>query len=230
MLEYAFFLDELQFLFLLSMLDSRPVVGIPMPDAAQIPPETWNQVVLSLVQENRLQYVEHGGLSIHPQLSRLLCCMKDAGTTAVFYVQDVPQAHLLYFGHEGVVNVRPHGQTEYRLCQIDAAAWLEEVLPRRVPTAEEFPVEGDAMLAEVFAEKVQQALPLEAPPSAWGKTAAAVADIYHQTEGAVCRWIWPDNPMCTIALKQDAAHCEAAADTQQLRAAFLRECQNGEEK
>ena len=84
MLEYAFFLDELKFLFLLSMLDSRPVVGIPMPDAAQIPPETWNQVVLSLVQENRLQYVEHGGLSIHPQLSRLLCCMKDAGTTAVF--------------------------------------------------------------------------------------------------------------------------------------------------
>ena len=144
-------------------------------------------------------------------------------------MQDVTQAHLLYFGHEGVVNVRPHGQTEYRLCQIDAAAWLEEVLPRRVPTAEEFPVEGDAMLAEVFAEKVQQALPLEAPPSAWGKT-AAVADIYHQTEGAVCRWIWPDNPMCTIALKQDAAHCEAAADTQQLRAAFLRECQNGEEK
>ena len=78
--EITYYLSGQQLLLLLSLIDQRPVAGLPPVEA----PEDWQKISLSLFEEGRL-YFENGQCAMDQELSALLLTMKDAEQICAIY-------------------------------------------------------------------------------------------------------------------------------------------------
>jgi len=245
-LERTYFIDELQLIFLLSLVDERALVGFGATDAGQVALDTWEKVAVSLLDEGRLAYDQQMRLTISPELAALLKSAKDARRVlAVYRKQARTPAELIYFGPGGPVCLGMHGPSEYRLWRL--SEWSEQtlaqeaLLPRRMPSDADAAVlrELDEPLRVRLAALERDALPWREPVFAWGQYpgVCAALELYQSDGTALQRWIWVDGagegePGCVLVQTPD--RCHAVPDAPEIRRQVVEVCrledQHGREK
>lgn len=218
--EIAYYLSGQQLLLLLSLIDQRPVAGLP-PIAE---PEDWRETSLSLLRDRRLRY-EDGRLVMDGDLGGLLLDLKNAERIYALYGGS-PAVRVAYAGEGSVLlELLPEGNC--RLRRLEAAELRQlvgELAPvRPMPEALEDSLPDDAALRERLSRWEEDAVPPEASPALWQRLEEVRGILEYQLSGERIRWIWVEDGMAGLLLRQDRRGTRAELDTASRRQSLLRE-------
>lgn len=215
----SYYLDLRQLLLLLSLIDQRPVIGLPQIDR----PEDWQPTALSLLRDERLR-CENGQLVMDRELSAPLLAMKNAERVCALYgKQPEPGARILYRGkRQAMLELLPGDHV--RLSQVETEEvreLLEAALSRCRPMPEALLVSlpEDEIIQESLKRWEARALSLTEPPARW----LELEEVPCVLECRETRWIWIEDPAAGLILQQDQDGTRAELDTASRRQALLRE-------
>lgn len=221
-LDFAYYLDSRQLLLLLSLIDQRPVYGLPAAGGGTV--QDWQEVALSLLLQERLRY-QGGNLVMDPRLGKLLLVMKDAEQALALYGKgDDGAFEVIYTGAETVcAEFFPDGGCRLGTGPALSVGDLAEagLLPRYpAPEALE-PGEG---LKERLAWWEARDISMDDPPARWSaqEGVCGVAERLDRRGGRV-RWIWAEDSLAGLLLRQDRQGIRAQLDTQSCRRLLARE-------
>lgn len=219
--EIAYYLTGQQLLLLLSLIDQRPVAGLPRVRE----PEDWKPVALSLLQEGWLR-CEGGQLVMDEGLSGLLLTMKEAaGFCAAYGKRPVPTSQVLYAGRRpALVQLLPEGKC--RLYRMETGAFrqlAEERLAPYSPMPEELLVTlpDDPELQACLKRWEEQEITLEDPPELWYRLSEVSGVLEYRTPETHIRWIWVEETASGLLLCQDRNGIHGELDTASRRQALL---------
>jgi len=219
--EFAYFLSRQQLLLLLSLIDQRPVAGLPPVEEK----ESWQKVSLSLVEDGRLR-CEDGRLVMDAGLSELLLAMKDADCVCMLYGnRPQPSAMALYPGRPPVLlEFLPDGKD--RLHGTEAAEierLISTVLMPEYPAPEALLVslEENEILRECLRRWEARDISIEDPPALWMQIPEVRGVLERWTPEARVRWIWVEDEAAGLILCQDSDGVRAALDTASRRELLL---------
>lgn len=220
--DFAYYLSPQQLLLLLSLIDRRPVAGLPPVEEK----EDWQKVSMSLIEDGRLR-CEGGQLVMDAGLSELLLTMKGAECVYMLYGNgQEPDVLALYPGmRPALMEFLPDGKN--RLRGVAAAEIGQLVLSRLVP---DYPVPEalltslpeDAILRECLRRWEAKDISLRDPPSLWLQVPEVRGVLERWTPEARVRWIWIEDKAAGLILCQDLDGARAALDTASQRRSLLR--------
>lgn len=226
-IEHAYFLDELQLLLLLSLIDKRPVPGFSLGDPTRLKESDWTQVALTLVRDGQLD-VREGRMEIEEQLREMLVEIKNASRilSVCSSAEERAMVRMLYFG-QAVTVLEPDGPSGYRVSRREKLTqeWLAEkagtvYLPDELADT----MLENPELSRRISEWMESAPGLDVPPAQWvqRKEARVVLDLYVCGSRAI-RWVWLEDPLCPQILRQDEGGSRVLLDTAGQRGALLKE-------
>lgn len=227
-LEYAYYLDEWQLLFLLSLIDQRPVAGIFRNAPKTLERGEWQRVALSLLQDRRLYY-EGTQLSMEKGLAALLMAMKNAQRVlSVYSKKGACLVRLIYSGKStAVVEILEGGGFRLHGAERPVLQWLsaEGILPARMEPEELLSTldANDALRAQMSRWEAQ-GIPWDAPAIHWGglpEVQCVIECVVEQERKE--RWIWVDDPLAGLVLHQERRGIHADLDTESRRRQLIRE-------
>lgn len=218
--DFAYYLDQRQLLLLLSLIDQRPVCGIPSAGVGNH--QDWQAVALSLLTDRRLHY-QDGDLVMDPQLGRLLLAMKEAKYALAPHGRKVKEFfRILYMGTIVVyAEFFPDGGCRLGRGPMPSLSSLAGagVLPRYpAPEALAVRLEENKSLQELLSRWETQEISIDDPPARWEEKAhvcGLVERLFPQ--GGRDRWIWVEDPLAGLVLHQDRNGIQAQFDTQSCR-------------
>lgn len=221
--EIAYYLESRQLLLLLSLIDRRPVAGLPSIEE----PEDWGSVALSLLQDKRLR-CEGRNLVMDETLSGLLVTMKAAKQICVIYgCNPIPSGNTLYVDDQLVLlEFLPDGKLRlHRAGKKEVRELMGELLMRSAPMPEALLVslEEDAALGACLRRWEQRAPSLEGSPALWRQFGEVHGVLECQTAETRIRWGWIEDVETGVILRQDKNGVHAALDTDSQRRSVLRE-------
>lgn len=221
--EIAYYLEGRQLLLLLSLIDQRPVAGLPPIEE----PEDWGPVALSLLQDRRFR-CEGQNLVMDETLSGLLLEMKTAKRICVIYgCGPVPSCGTLYIGGRFVLlEFLPDGKYRLRRTEkTEVRELMEELLMRSAPMPEalEVSLADDAALGACLRRWERRAPGLEETPALWRQFDEVRGVLEYQTSGTKTRWVWIEDVESGVLLCQDQSGAHAKLDTDSQRRFVLRE-------
>jgi len=221
--EIAYYLSRQQLLLLLSLIDGRPVAGLPPIKEL----EDWQKVSLSLVEDGRLR-CENGKLVMDAGLSELLLTMKNAKSVYTIYGNGTePGVMTVYPGEPpALLEFLPDGKV--RLCGPELGELGQQVSSRLLP---EYPMPGallvslpeDELLEECLHRWETRDVSLTDPPFFWLQIPEVRGVLEHWMPEEHTRYIWIEDQAAGIILTQDVNGVQAALDTVHLRQKLLRE-------
>ncbi|MCI9332985.1 MAG: hypothetical protein HFG05_12600 [Oscillibacter sp.] len=221
--EIAYYLSLQQLLLLLSLIDQRPVVGLPSIET----PDNWQRVAMALLQDERFRF-ENENLLMDKNLAKLLMVMKDAEDIyAIQSKQPGPGTYVMYAGKSPVLLEILPGR-RVRLRQTITAEFKELIeallmpccpMPEALLTS--FP--DDKNLKECFARWQTPQISFSDSPSRWNQIKEARGVLEYHTLRIHTRWIWVDDTAAGLMLRQDQNGTRAELDTVSHRKALLKE-------
>lgn len=210
--EIAFYLEPQQLLLLLSLVDERPVAGVPEPAADT----DWQAAALSLFREGRL-HTEDGQLVADRALAPLLHAMKDAARVyAVCGRTPEPFQALFYLDPRPVrLDILPE-KGQCRLCGTRAAA-LAETLSAALPPPVPASVSPQEAAVRACCARWEGLSPEEIARR-WqdGEAVRCVLERRAPRAGQM-RWLWVAEEPAGIALCQTQKGISACLDTEASR-------------
>lgn len=221
--EIAYYLDRQQLLFLLSLIDRRPVIGLPPVEET----EDWQKVSLTLLRDERLYY-QDGRLVMDKNLGVLLLAMKDAQQVCAIYGKyPEPVSNVLYCGKRPVLlELLPDGKLRLRQAK---EAELKQLLTEALMPASPMPealletLPWDETLRACLAEWERRDIPLTAPVSPWVQMKEVRGVLDCRMPDGLVRWIWIDDTAAGLIVRQDEHGTGSALDTASQRQTLLRE-------
>lgn len=221
--EIAYYLEGQQLLLLLSLIDQKPITGLPQIES----PKDWGQIALSLLQDARLR-CEQDELVMDEALGRLLLDMKAAQCVyAIYSERPVTAGQVLYTGKRSVLlEFMPDGK--YRLHQTDTGALrrLLETFPFAkgpVPKVLADTLPDNPAMKERLSDWESQAVTWVDSPMRWLQIGGVRCVLDCQTPELQARWIWLEDELTDIVLKQDKQVLRAQLDTDCQRILLLQE-------
>lgn len=221
--EIAYYLNGPQLLLLLSLIDQRPVAGLPSIDE----PENWQSVSLSLLQDRRLRF-ENGQLVMDEDISDLLLAIKNAERIyAVCRKRPEPSVQVLYEGEKtAILELLPDKKTRLRRGEDNALGRLtEELLMPLRPMPDELmdALPDDEIIKGCLDRWTSRRLSPEGDFSLWIQAEEARGVLECLTPETRTRWIWIEDPAASLILRQDQTNTQAMLDTVSQRKSLLRE-------
>lgn len=221
--EIAYYLTLQQLLLLLSLIDQRPVVGLPSIET----PSNWQGVAMALLQDERLRF-ENENLLMDKNLAKLLMVMKDAEDIyAIQSKQPGPGTYVMYAGkNSALLEILPGKKV--RLRQSITAEFKELIetllmpccpMPEALLTS--FP--DDENLKKCFARWQTPQISFSDSPSRWIRVKEARGVLGYHALGTQTRWIWVDDTVAGLILRQDQNGTRVELDTVSHRKALLQE-------
>lgn len=222
-LEFAYYLDGQQLLLLLSLIDQRPVVGLPEIGK----PENWRQVSLPLLQNGWLSY-EGGQLVMDARHSAPLLAMKDAARIYAIYGKRPLTVNLvLYDGAQpALLEFMPDGKFRLHLTEEETLRRIVgEVLICAPPMPEELTLSlpDDVLLRECLEKWRTQGISFTDTPGRWLQLEEVRGVLEIQTPETQTRWIWIEEDAADIVVRQDRNGIWAWLDTVSQRKRMMRE-------
>lgn len=221
--EFAYYLNRRQLLLLLSLIDRRPVAGLPPVEQ----PTDWREVSLSLLEDGRLLYRD-GQLVMNEKISGLLLAIKDARRVCTVHTKG-PDLLMQTF-YEGERNVLlellPGG--DCRLCSSENGALRHLVqerlfLPNPLPEALLSSLSEDETLQSCLDRWKHREISLEDSSILWLQAEETRGVLDCLTSEYRDRWIWVEDHFTGLILHQDKDGIHAEPDTASRRQAIARE-------
>lgn len=207
--EIAYYLDRRQLLLLLSLIDQRPVAGLPPVEE----PEDWRTVSLSLLEDGRLR-CEDGRLVMEEELGGLLLDMKDAGQVWAVYDRRSWGRVLYQGGRTALLELLPGGKDRLRRAgEGELRQLLEDALTPSSPMPDALLVSlpEDRLLLDCLAgwESIS---PAEGPEH-WLALEKVRAVVERRGTEGLTRWIRIEDDAASLLLRQDGGGIRAELDT-----------------
>jgi hypothetical protein len=221
--EISYYLNQQQLLLLLSLIDQRPVAGLPSIEI----PDNWQSVAMALLQDERLHF-ENENLLMDKSLAKLLMVMKDAELVYVIYSkQPGPGSYVMYAGESPtLLELLPDGKVRLRHSTIDEFKELMEtiLIPYHpMPEALLISFSDDEVLKECFARWQTFQISFLDSPSLWTQMEEVRGILEYHAPESQTRWIWVDDAAAGLILRQDQSGTRAELDTVSHRKSLLRE-------
>lgn len=221
--EISYYLDRRQLLLLLSLIDQRPVAGIPPVGE----PEDWKSVSLSLLEDGRLRY-ENGRLVMEEGLAGLLLTMKDAERVyAIHGKRPEPLNCVMYQGGPPAF-LELLGDGRVRLSQTDVSRFTElagaALMPGSpMPEALLTVLPDDELLQECLTRwRAVQVSPEDAFIR-WMELEEVRGVLECLSPEACTRLIWVEDVAATLLAVQSREETQVELDTASRRRSLLRE-------
>lgn len=221
--EITYYLSGQQLLLLLSLIDQRPVAGLPPVEA----PEDWQKISLSLFEEGRL-YFENGQCAMDQELSALLLTMKDAEQICAIYgKRPSPSVQLIYQGKQlTLLELLSDGKNRLRRIEpAEAGQMLMEILMPAYPMPEallDSLTENQIISSSLSRWESQSASLVDSVPL-WMQIPEVVGVLDRWSQGIQTRWIWIEDMDASLVLFQAQGETRSILDTASYRRALLRE-------
>lgn len=221
--EIAYYLDGQQLLLLLSLIDQKPVVGLPRIEE----PENWQSVSLSLLQSGWLRY-EADQLRMNKELSELLLIMKAADKILAAYLKASAFTSRIFCAGDQLVSLEFLPNKKYRLRQekkSELRRRVESLLMSSSPMPETLldTLSDDVFLRPCLDYWEGQPLSLEDVVALWLQFDEVRGVLECQTLKEKIRWIWIKDRIADVVLRQDLAETRAVLDTVSQQKLLLRE-------
>ena len=219
--EFAYYLNNRQLLLLLSLVDQRPVAGLPPVEE----PVDWPAVSLSLLEDGRLFYRD-GQLVMGGELSALLLAVKAARRVRTLHGKGTNPLTFYEGGRTVMLELLPGGSC--RLGEVENSEprrLTQERLFSRNPLPEALldTLPEDEDLRARLVRWAHMGLSLEAPPGAWLglEEVRGVVDLLAPERRD--RWIWVEDAFTGLILHQDRDGTRVELDTPSRRRTLARE-------
>ena len=220
--EISYYLDRRQLLLLLSLIDQRPVAGLPSAGE----PGDWKSVSLSLLEDGRLRY-EGGRLVMEEGLGGLLLTVKEAERVyAVHGRRPEPPRRVMYDGKRpALLEFLENG--EVRLSRTDASEFMElasVVLMPASPMPEALPASlpDGGPLGECLARWRDAPVSPEESSLRWMEFEEVRGVLECLLPGTWARLVWVEDAAGALLVVQDREGTRAELDTASRRRSLLR--------